>query len=371
MFNPWIKENVEWSFQITRLIGEASQGGGEAHELLRIVNQMRLGNSEDWHDSFFKLAEETENLAIESISGGHKVTARSHYLRACNYFRASELLLEPGDPRKNEMFRRSIACFEKAAVLFNPPIEKINITFEGDSLTGYFATPWEGGSKSNPVVFYIAGADVYKEALFFLGGTEALRRGLALIVVDGPGQGETLRLKGIPSRFDYERPVSVILDYLQSRPEVDPERIAIVGRSFGGYYAARAVAFEKRVKACVLFSALYDALEFYDSYSRVSARRQRHMHWLVGANSENEARQKLAKFNLHKVVDKITCPTLIIHSEDDFFVPVSHAHRVFEEISGPKELKVIKSGEPGSVHCQYDLFPQILPYIFDWIKDRL
>ncbi len=371
MFNPWIQYNSEWSFQITRLLGEAGQGGGEAHELLRLVNKIRLGNVEDWYQEFSKLAGETEMKADGAIAKGHRATARNHYCRATSYYRAADLFLDIDDSRKLSNYQKSISCFKRAAPFFSPSIESVEIKFEGASLPGYFALPHENSRTKHPAVLYVAGVDVLKEILFFLGGFEALSRGLALLVMDGPGQGETLRLKEIPSRHDYERPVAAAVDYLEQRSEVDPTKIAIVGRSFGGYYGARAAAFEKRIKACVLFGALYDAVDFYETYRRLSERRQRHLHWLVGAKDEMDARKQFAKFNLAGVAERITCPTLVIHAKGDTFVPVSHAYRVFSEISGPKQQRIIESGEPGSVHCQYDNFPEILPFIFDWVADEL
>ncbi len=238
-------------------------------------------------------------------------------------------------------------------------------------MPGYLALPRATPGEKLPAVIYVAGADVLKEMLFFLGGMQALDRGLALLVMDGPGQGETLRLSGIPSRYDYERPVAAAVDYLEKRSEIDAGRLAIVGRSFGGYYGARAAAFEKRFKACALFGAMYDGLDFYNSYCRLSSRRQHHLHWMIGTKDPAEARKRFAKFNLADVVGKITCPTLVVHAKDDTIVPVWHAQRTFEGILGPKTQRIIESGEPGSVHCQYDNFPEIPPFIFDWLADRL
>ncbi|MCC6192747.1 MAG: alpha/beta hydrolase [Anaerolineales bacterium] len=372
MFNPWIQEHVEWSFQITRLLGEASQGGGEAHELLRLVSQMRLGQANDWYESFFGLAEQLRGLAEEAEEGSHRATARSHYLRACNYYRASELLLEAGDERRRGAFDNARASFARAAPLFDPPIEPVTIPFDGMSLPGYFCLPSEGRQARNPAVLYIAGADVYKETLLFLGGAEALRRGFALLMMDGPGQGEMIRLHNVRAQPDYDRPAGAALGFLQSRPEVDAGRLAIVGRSFGGYYGARTAAFDDRVKACVLFGALYDALKFYEGYARISSRRQRYMQWLVGADGDDAAaRQCLAQFNLSGIVERIRCPTLVVHAEDDPFVAVSEAQQVYDELGGPKAIRLIKSGEPGSAHCQYDDFPRTLSHIFDWLRDQL
>lgn len=92
---------------------------------------------------------------------------------------------------------------------------------------------------------------------------------------------------------------------------------------------------------------------------------------LSGTTSEEAAWEVLKRFTLKGVVDKIQCPMMIIHGEDDHLVPVEHAHRTFNEATCPKELVIYKHGQPGSVHCQYDSFPETMPLMFDWLADNL
>ena len=84
------------------------------------------------------------------------------------------------------------------------------------------------------------------------------KRGVSSLVVDQPGTGEALRLQSLPARFDSEHWASRIVDWLESRDDVDPRRIGLEGVSLGGYYCPRAVAFEPRFACGVAWGANHD-----------------------------------------------------------------------------------------------------------------
>ncbi|HEY7363017.1 MAG TPA: alpha/beta hydrolase [Methylomirabilota bacterium] len=367
MFTMW-PQDFDWSWHLIRPIAEGIYGGGEFNEIYRAAERMTLGDRESWYREWLRLAEEIDGRGGQADAAGHPISARDHYLRACNYYRWAEFFLLPEDPRRVHTYDRCVACFRAAGRYFTPPLEQVEVPYEGTTLPGYFypAMNTDGGGQA-PGLLYVAGADVLKEELYFLGGRAAIERGMALLVVDMPGQGETLRHRGIVSRHDYEVPVGAAIDYLQRRPEVDGGRIALLGRSFGGYYAARAAAFDKRLRACAIFGALYDGVDLYDTYPPI----RNQLRWLTGAKSLEDARERLKAFSLKGVVDKISCPLLIIHGEDDHLVPARHAQRTYDEARTDKQLILYKPGEPGSIHCSYDGFPYTIPALFDWLADRL
>jgi alpha-beta hydrolase superfamily lysophospholipase len=84
----------------------------------------------------------------------------------------------------------------------------------------------------------MTGMDGYVEECYW-GVAAALERGHNCLAFDGPGQGGMLRQREVPFRPDWEAVVTPVLDFALKRTEVDPERIALVGRSFGGYPAPR------------------------------------------------------------------------------------------------------------------------------------
>ena len=149
---------------------------------------------------------------------------------------------------------------------------------------------------------------------------------------------------------------------------MDADRLGVIGRSFGGYYGPRAAAFDRRVKALVVFGAMFAAVEFYDDYPIFRGQLQ----WLTGSSSPEETRERLPAFTLETVIDRVTCPILVIHGEGDHLMPISHARRTFDGVSSEdKELLLYRADEPGGVHCQYDNFPTTVPYFCDWLAERL
>jgi dienelactone hydrolase len=366
MFKMW-SSDFDWSWHLIRPIAEGIYGGGEFNEIYRAAERMTLGDKESWYREWLRLAEDIDGRGAQAEAAGHRITGRDHYLRACNYYRWAEFFLLPEDPRRGHTYDRCVACFRAAGRAFTPPLEQVEVPYEGTTLPGYFYPAMNAGGKKAPGLLYVAGADVLKEELYFLGGRAAIERGMALLVVDMPGQGESLRHRKLVSRHDYEVPVGAAIDYLQRRREVDGGRIALIGRSFGGYYAARAAAFDRRLRACAIFGALYDGVDLYDTYPPI----RNQLRWLTGAKDLADARDKLKAFSLKGVVDKITCPLLIVHGEDDHLVPARHARRTYDEARTDKQLILYKPGEPGSIHCSYDGFPYTIPTLFDWLADRL
>jgi fermentation-respiration switch protein FrsA (DUF1100 family) len=366
MFKMW-PEDFDWSWHLLRPIAEGIYGGGEFNEIHRAAERMKLGDKESWYREWLALAEQIDRLGQEAEAAGHGITARDHFLRACNYYRWAEFHLLPEDPRRTHTYDRCVGCFRAAGRHFRPPLERVEVPYEGTTLPGYFYPAFNAPPGRTPGLVYVAGADVLKEELYFLGGKAAIERGMALLVVDMPGQGEALRHRKLVSRFDYEVPVAAAFDYLQRRPEVDPERLALIGRSFGGYYAARAAAFDKRLRACAIFGALYDGVDLYDTYPPI----RNQLRWLTGARDLDDARERLKAFTLKGVVERISCPLLVVHGEDDHLVPFRHAQRTYDEARTDKRLILYKPGEPGSIHCSYDGFPYTMPALFDWLAGHL
>ena len=95
--------------------------------------------------------------------------------------------------------------------------------------------------------------------------------------------------------------MAAAFDVLAARPEVDEDRLGLIGRSFGGYYATRAAAFEKRVKGLVVFGALFEAVDLYDDYPTIRFQLQ----WLTGGTSPEETRERLKNFSLKSMTKEL------------------------------------------------------------------
>jgi alpha-beta hydrolase superfamily lysophospholipase len=233
-------------------------------------------------------------------------------------------------------------------------------------MRGYFFPALRDSPR--PGLLFVIGADTTPEEAYFFGINEAQARGISCLVFNGPGQAASLIEDGIPTRPDYEKPISAGLDYLATRREVDPNRMGLIGHSLGGYYAARGAAYDSRVNACVIWGACFNVLRDYFDFHPPSITRCMR---LVGATTEDQAREKLKHFNLDEAAKKIRCPILILHGEEDAIVSPDAARQLYREVSCPKELKMFSAAEGGSWHCQHNGPTAAQAYVYDWLADTL
>jgi pimeloyl-ACP methyl ester carboxylesterase len=193
------------------------------------------------------------------LGAGHLESAREAYLRASTYFRTAEFYLhgDPGGPRILSESRASQQAYAEAAKLTGPTWEPVQIPYEGRTLPGYFYKV-DNSDKPRPTLIFFGGFDSSLEELFYFGGAPAVRRGYNCLTFDGPGQGAPIREQKRPFRYDWEAVVIPAVDYALTRPDVDGANLALKGTSLGGYFAARAVAFEHRPRVAIFFDGLYD-----------------------------------------------------------------------------------------------------------------
>ncbi len=198
-------------------------------------------------------------------------------------------------------------------------------------------------------------------------------------MVDHPGVGGALRLQGLPTQPDTERWARAAMDYLEGRADVDASRVGVIAMSLGGYYAPRAAAFEKRLACCVAWGARWDnALSHGRILRDPNAARSvggwvDHALWVYGAKDADEAAQKIAAMTLEGIADKIECPLLVVHGDNDRQVPPDQARKTVDAaVNSPRrDLKIFTAAEGGVEHCQGDLFSIGIDWMADWVADVL
>ena len=353
-----------------RLVAQAQQGGADVFDIARAMKNVEAGDKDAWEREWLALAEQTAARADGALAAGHQGTARQNYLHASNYYRMSDVLLTIADESKRgERFRQSQAMFRAAAELGPAKIEVISVRCGDEHYDGYFCHPVNPKPGKWPAVLFLGGADAYAEEIYF-GGKQMLERGWAMLLVDTPGRGSSIYLKGIKTRPDYEVPGKACIDYLVSRPEVDAHRVALLGISMAGYYAPRVAAFETRLKALIAWSGCYSILDdLYDWCVHLQPVCRR----LLGGVSHEEARRQLKDFTMAGIAKNITCPTLIAHGDKDTLMSVEGAKRLFNEIGATdKTLKIYDESDGGGrIHCSHDYWAHNLPFMFDWLEERL
>jgi dipeptidyl aminopeptidase/acylaminoacyl peptidase len=360
-------QNEDWSLQTMRLLAEVAVGGADLFECARTA--ARIGDSADeevWQREWSRTAAELADSARAEASAGHAYTAARALFRAMSYWRHSEFFLPSADPRRTEAYTQGVLCFREAAQLSGAQIQQIGVPFEGNTLEGYIVRPDASGER-RPTVLFLGGADSWAEELVFLGGNQFPARGMNLVVVDTPGRGSSLRFKKIYSRLDYEVPVAAVIDYLVTRDDVDADHLGLAGVSLGGYYAPRAGAVEKRIKAIAAWCGTWNVLtDFYEFYPPL----QKQLQWLLGAADDAEAREKLTQFNLDGYAQQITVPVYVLHGTDDVIMDLKGAETFVKALTTNDITFQVYDGA-GSLHCSYDYGTHAVSALADWFADRL
>jgi dipeptidyl aminopeptidase/acylaminoacyl peptidase len=226
-------------------------------------------------------------------------------------------------------------------------------------------------------VVFFDGLDVTKEIQYVAGVPDLIRRGISVLVMDGPGTGEAIRFRDIYLRHDYEKAGSACIDFLEQRADIDPKKIGIVAISLGGYYAPRCAALDQRFAACVAWGAIWDYHAVWKR--RVEAQFKaslsvpgHHIMWIVGASSLDEALRRLEPFKLDGVVQNMRCPFLCVHGEDDEQIPLKDAQALYDACGSPdKTLRVFTAAEGGAQHCQRDYLSLGTATMWSWFEDKL
>ncbi|MGD0026131.1 MAG: alpha/beta fold hydrolase [Xanthobacteraceae bacterium] len=365
----YFRGNEGWSYHFAaRIINVAQLGGADFHECHRVAERIKVGDGESWYREWVSAGERVEKNAREAQRGGRPITAREAYLRASNYFRTAQFFLPGHDSRKKDAYLRCVACFHAALPYFDNPPERVTFPFAGTHLSGYYYRPIGAARQRHGAVAYLGGVDIISEELYFFAAQQMLQRGLGVLCFDGPGMGEPLRVRNVYARPDYEVAIRAAVDYLLTRPDVDADKIALVGQSMGGYYGGRGAAREPRLRAAILWGACYDLTEdIYDFWPAVRPQ----IDWVIGATDEKDAREKLTAFTLKGVLRDAKCPVMVTHGQDDTLVSVAAAHKTYNELPQPKHLRIWTEAEGGAIHLMNDNRAEAIPYMLDWLVEEL
>jgi pimeloyl-ACP methyl ester carboxylesterase len=364
--HPWL------SYQFRRGLGESQEGGGSVSEIFQAASRMIPGDKESWYREWMRIGERNLARAEEEQEAGHIRTAMNCFLRAADYFRQAEFFLLPHEPRRLATFTKMEHCSHGFLQHLNPPGEVLQIPYEnGTPLYGYFVrAPFP--IERQPCLISMGGLDSIKDEMWFMQAHGALQRGISVLMIDGPGQGGTLRRHGVTTRVDYEVPVGRCIDYLETRADIDRSRVAVCGSSLGGFYAARAACYEHRLAAAISHGAIWSVQEVLggpnESHGLAS-----HFKWVFGADSMRSVYEKAAPFTLEGHLEKMRCPYLVLHGGHDVLA-VSQARKVFEygERHGVDvTLRLLTEDETGAEHCQHDNPTIGQEVISDWLADQL
>ena len=314
---------------------------------------------EQWCTAWSERAAVHRDLAETAQAAGHLLTAGEAFTRAALCYHFAKFVFVNDLEQMRIAHEQAVACRTAALPHLRPPGRRVEIPFEGTTLPGNLRLPPDVSRP--PLVLLVSGLDSTKEEMDSVESL-FLARGMATLAFDGPGQGEAEY--ELPIRGEYEAPVTAVVDWAQQQPDIDPDRIGIWGVSLGGYYAPRAAAYEKRLKACIALAGPFrwtDEWEHLPEMTRETFRVRSH------SATVDEALAVAATLSLEEAASDITCPLLIIFGKQDRLISYRAAERLAEEAAGPTTLWMIGDGNHGATNRAYRFRPQSA----DWMAEML
>lgn len=391
-----IFKDQTFSFELLRTLSYASYGGADIGECLMTAYRIQEGDFESWYKEWHATAAKVHALADAALAGGQTVSAREAYLRASNYYRTAEFFLhgDPQDPRIMTTWGSSRTTFRQAIRLLDSPAEIIEIPYEHTHLSGYFYRV-DNSSTPRPTLIVHGGYDSTGEELYLEVAAAALQRGYNCLTFEGPGQGAMIREQRLPFRPDWEQALTPVVDYLLTRPEADPKRIALMGISLGGLLAPRAAAFEHRLAACIANDGVYN-FQFSEKtrpflnpgdrtpepheYNEAAAKIMGFstgIRWAIEnglftfqAGSYYDLIQKTEPFTLDGIAEKIQCPTLVCEAEADHFF-AGQPQRLYDALTCPKTYMKFTAEEGAEEHCHFGALQLYNHRVFEWLDQTL
>ncbi|WP_321508462.1 alpha/beta fold hydrolase [uncultured Methanoregula sp.] len=401
-----IFDDPSYYFEFIRVLAKALEHGSDIGECLETAWRIRntdpsvLPPARSWCNEWKAIADRIMKIGNDCKAKNHRVSARDAYLRACEYYRSADFYLHdtPKDPEILDLWEKMHAAFLSSMELTGVSFEEIEIPYEGTNLPGYFWKP-EGDSGPAPTLIIHSGFDGSAEEVYLECVCDALRRGYHCLVFEGPGQGVVIRKQEIPFRYDWEKVITPVVDYAVTRPDVDREKIILMGLSMGGYFAPRAAAFEHRLAACIANGGVYDIfgnnarnagltrnglLEFLqtrpDEYNRFvyeACAKSTQTHWGVthgmwvfGVKTPAEFALAQEPCTLKDCAHLIRCPTLVLDVEGEQFF-AGQADQLYDALTCEKTLIAFTAEEGARLHCQEGARLLSNQRIYDWVDETL
>ncbi|MGF1665442.1 MAG: alpha/beta hydrolase family protein [Acidimicrobiia bacterium] len=320
-------------------------------ELERLTEEIQRWDQ--WCDAFSADARRHLDLADSAAAAGNGRTAGDAYIRAALFYHWATFLYGPDQERFVAGMEAMNDCWAKAAPFVG--MELFTVPFEGSDLPGFLLKP--SGVDQPPIVLLVPGGDSTKEELYDFA-LHMVERGLAVAAFDGPGQGLVSLTSKI--RPDYEVPIRAVVDHLLARGDLDGDRLAVGGISYGGLFACRAAAFDDRVKAVVSVSSWYTPAGRFPTIDRVS---QEALRQYMG----DDPAAVMDSITMAGAAERIAVPLLQVYGGLDKASPPEHAYRVEAEVPGPCTTIIYDDG----VHVCNNLYPIVRPMIADWLSTQL
>jgi S-formylglutathione hydrolase FrmB len=398
-YAPQFKHD-DFQFGLEIALGTCHRGAADAGEVVVTAARIKDGDADAWVREWTATADAVAAAGREAAAAGRRVSAISHLRRAATYLATALDQVDASHENQGKLalWQRHRACWEEIVDLSGG--ERVAIPYEDTTMPGFFfRAPDAVPGEPRPLVVINNGSDGATSQMWVQGGAAASERGYHWMTFDGPGQQAMLFEQRVPFRPDWESVLTPVLDAMTPRPDVDADRIAVIGISQGGFWVPRALAFEHRFAAAVADPGVVDVStswleplpgslrkdleegkqEQFDRNMRIGERFSRSTTALLTFRGEpyglhDDSRYALyetvMRYRLGDEVEQIDTPLLITEPEGEQFWP-GQSQQLFDRLPGPKELVRFTAAEGAGRHCEPMAAALRDARIFDWLDRYL
>jgi pimeloyl-ACP methyl ester carboxylesterase len=300
------------------------------------------GENVDWVDAGKWLGDRNLALAEQSRAAGFSRIAAERYLHACACYRFAQSAFTFDGEEKKQIYRKVVDCFREAMSLLEWGAQKLELPCRDGMLCGWLLFP--PGVVKPPVVMAFGGADGWRES-YFTAGLPMLHEGIAICLLDGPGQGESRLFHGLHLHEDFAMDFAVAIRHLASHPRLSG-KVGVFGNSLGGTIAATLAAELGEVDACCVNGGSVSPSESSDRFPRGLDK----IGAMMGTDDREVARRFVERMDLRARAASIRCPLLILHGGMDQLFTVESAQAIHDTASSAfKQMILWDDGE----HCVY------------------
>ncbi len=330
--------------------------GVTAENLDRVLG--RVTSLESWAEEWETLGRAEEQGGRDALALGRGRDAAQRFLAASAAYNFAQYVVFLDPERKKQLHRACVRAYASAAPHFEVPATPFEVPFRKRLVRGYLRVPEGDGPR--PVVALFNGTNAVKEELHWW--SEAIvARGMACITFDGPGLGETFHRLGHVAE---PRPLGVaIMNHIESQPELDPEAVAYMGLSLGGYCAIRMAAHDPRVRAVAAVSPPFSA-DVYWNVTLFSMRRE------LAALYEmhvDEMDRHIPRITLADTLPEFDRPLMVAGGGHDMITPGEESYRIFEAARCERELVFY----PRGAHECFNVLADLRPRMLGWLARQL
>lgn len=298
---------------------------------------------------------------------GLEGAARSLALRAGLLYGRAQYTILADTPRKRALHARLCDLYDEVIARTPTPVERVDVELDGHRVHGILHLPADT-SEPVPVVMMVPGMDMFKEEWHQFAQRWFVPAGVAVLALDGPGQGET-RLHGLTVTLtNYEAAASRMIDRLVADPRIDGERVGVMGISMGSYWSSRIAATDPRVRAVATALSCYTLDTQTTIFTFAQPKFKSTFMYMAGVTDEDLFdREFTTRMGLRDLAPRIACPALMVAGEFDELTPLADTVGVFEAVGGPKELWLYED----EFHPLGTVAGELLPMMSDWVTARL